>query len=132
MPQTRFWLILWVLLVSSLVACRQPITMQTDDMLQVEVTTEPNPPATGDALLFFTLKDNAGTAINDAVLDVRGDMTHAGMQPIIRQARGAIDEVGTYEIPFVWTMAGDWFIDVTVNLADGTKAQRRFEFTLTR
>ncbi len=122
---------LLVLLVA-LAACRQPTVTQTDDPYQIALTAEPSPPQVGEATLFITLADEAGEPINGAVIDVIGDMTHAGMQPVIRQARGASDSNGTYEVPFIWTMRGDWFIDVTVNLPDGTQAKRRFTFTLTR
>jgi hypothetical protein len=58
-----------------------------------------------------------GAEIGDFTIDVRGDMSHAGMTPeIVTEAKG---ELGTYAVPFEWTMAGDWIITISAKLPDG-------------
>ena len=58
----------------------------------------------------------------------RGDMSHAGMAPVIASSEDDAD--GVYRIPFEWTMAGDWFVDVTVTLADGREVVQRFDLSV--
>jgi major membrane immunogen (membrane-anchored lipoprotein) len=55
-------------------------------------------------------------------------MTHAGMVPVIVETNTSTD--GRYELDYRWTMGGDWFVDVTVTLPDGTFARQRFNFTI--
>jgi hypothetical protein len=47
------------------------------------------------------------------------------MAPILADARAR--GPGVYEIPFVFTMAGDWALLVSVTLADGARAERRID-----
>jgi hypothetical protein len=61
-------------------------------------------------------------------IDVRGDMNHAGMQPVFSGADTA--ENGVYSVAFNWTMGGDWILDVTVWLADDSTTTQRFEITV--
>ena len=71
----------------------------------------------------------AGSPIDDAYLAVKGNMTHAGMVPVLAEVDGG-GENGVYSIPFEWTMAGDWVVTVDIQLADGTKAQKRFDMAV--
>lgn len=88
----------------------------------VEMETIPSPAKTGDALLMIQLTDPQGQAIGDFTIDVRGDMSHAGMAPVIvTQAKA---EQGMYTVPFEWTMAGDWFIAIKAQLPDGRTLMR--------
>ncbi len=65
----------------------------------------------------FLLGDGEG--ISGATVTVTGDMTHAGMIPVIRSA--AETAAGEYTAAdFEFNMAGDWFLLASVTLADGT------------
>ncbi len=75
----------------------------------------------------ITVKDTDGNPINDATVDIKGDMSHAGMQPVLGESSASNGE-GMYMIPYEWTMAGDWFVTVNVTLADGTVGSERFDF----
>lgn len=84
------------------------------------------PPLVGTSPLAVSVTDAAtGEPINDATVTVKGDMTHAGMVPVLAEV--AHGDNGVYKIPFEWTMAGDWIVTVTVTLADGTQATRTFD-----
>ncbi len=61
-------------------------------------------------------------------LTIRGDMDHAGMSPVIREIEGEDD--GQYTVPFEWTMAGDWYVEVNATLLDGEQFLQRFELTI--
>lgn len=83
-----------------------------------------SPPA-GDGRLVFRVADADDEPIDTATLQIRGDMTHAGMLPI--EATVAGGENGIYRVPVRWTMAGDWIVTVEVTLSDGRQASRTFD-----
>ncbi|MCA9904119.1 MAG: FixH family protein, partial [Anaerolineae bacterium] len=76
-----------------------------------------DPAVAGDANITITLADAEGNPINDATVEVVGDMDHAGMMPI--SGAGEPAENGEYVVPLRWTMAGAWQVTVNVTLADG-------------
>ncbi|MEM6528334.1 MAG: FixH family protein, partial [Chloroflexota bacterium] len=75
-----------------------------------------------------TLRDSNGDPINDAQVNLRGDMNHAGMQPVLRDS--SVGREGDYTVPFEWTMGGDWFVVVTAELPDGLTVEEEFDFTV--
>jgi hypothetical protein len=92
--------------------------------ISVEFSTEPTNPAVGPAQLLIIVTDGDGRPIDNATLDIEGNMTHAGMTPVFTQATGG--ENGQYVVPFEWTMGGDWIMTVEVALEDGRTASRQF------
>ena len=52
-------------------------------------------------------------------------MSHAGMAPVFAEAKEL--EPGRYRSTFELSMAGDWFVLVTVTLPDNRKFERQFE-----
>jgi hypothetical protein len=119
----RFLLILLILVLA---ACRQQPPANTAD-LDISLTIAPDN-LVGEALAVVTVRDRAGQPIDNARVQVRGDMTHAGMVPVIVETSSSVD--GRYELDFNWTMGGDWFVDVTVTLPDDTFARQRFNFRI--
>lgn len=99
----------------------------TSTAADVNITYEPdrNPAVLGEATVAVTLTNANGQPITDAVVDVVGDMTHAGMMPIF--SKGTHSENGQYTVPLEWTMAGDWILTVTVTLSDGSKHDQQFD-----
>ena len=79
---------------------------------------QPDPPSVSQSTLIFTLVDAEGTSIEGAALGVKGDMNPAGMEPIVLEAESGPD--GTAEVPFEWTIGGDWIVTMGVALSDGT------------
>ena len=69
--------------------------------------------------------DAAGAAVEGAELEIKGDMTHAGMVPVVVTISQG--DAGTYLTGFEWTMAGDWILTVQAKLPDGRVARRQFE-----
>lgn len=77
------------------------------------------PARTGPAPVTVYLLDG-GEGISGASVSVTGDMTHAGMVPVIAQApESAPGEYVADE--FAFNMGGDWMLLADVRLADGTQ-----------
>lgn len=77
--------------------------------------------------VYILQEDNA--AAEDATVRVTGDMTHAGMEPVISEAVQI--EPGLYETQdFSFTMSGDWFITADVTLANGETASDVISLTV--
>ena len=95
------------------------------DRAQIDLQTAPSRPTVGVAQLALTLADPSGTPLDGATVEIEGTMTHAGMKPVLAQARGQGE--GRYQVDaFTFTMAGDWLLIVKVTLPDGGRAQRTF------
>ena len=110
-----------LLLTLALSGCRGDVDTG-DPGLILDVTISPTPPAVGPARLIFTLADTAGTRLDGAEIVVEGNMSHAGMVPVLdtAQAEGG----GQYGVDaFEFTMAGDWFLNVRATLPDGRWVQ---------
>lgn len=92
----------------------------------VELDAPHEVPAPGSATIQVRLSDTNGSPVRNATLEVRGDMTHAGMAPVFSDMVEV--STGTYATAdFVFTMGGDWVITVSGNLEDGTAIERSFE-----
>ncbi|MFA9489910.1 MAG: FixH family protein [Anaerolineales bacterium] len=96
--------------------------------VNIELTVDPSPATIGEATLYFELRDAQGQRIEGASLSAKGDMSHAGMMPVLGDSEEIGD--GKYSIPFEWTMAGDWILTVTGELPDGMSINRTFELTV--
>lgn len=78
------------------------------------------PPAIGPAPLQVRLTDTTGAGVTGAAVRVEGDMTHAGMVPVLTEAQEVGD--GVYQADDMrFTMAGDWIITVTATV-DGKRS----------
>jgi hypothetical protein len=112
------------------VACRPPqdrAVGQENTNLQVdfEVVGEPK---LGEAVLALSLSQD-GQPVEGASISVVGDMTHAGMIPVLSEA--SEQEPGRYlSEGFAFTMAGDWLISVDITLPDGEKQTRELALTV--
>lgn len=85
---------------------------------------DPSPPVPlAEATLELTLRDRAGQPISGAVVEL--DLTMPGMAMPLN--RPAVTEVGngTYRAQAIFTMAGDWQIQVDASYAGGSE---RFTF----
>lgn len=105
-------------------ASRQAQADQAPDVAMTFSVT-PTPPMVGWSTVVVALADAAGQPIANATVSLKGDMSHAGMQPVLAEAEAVAP--GAYQAQFGWTMAGDWFVTVTANLPDGRTAVRRFD-----
>jgi hypothetical protein len=110
------------ILITLVSACARRQTVDQAPELNLDLAVIPSPPSTGPTLLQIQITDPDGEPPGNFNLSIRGDMSHAGMEPVIvEDARG---EAGIYAIPFEWTMAGDWFVTITATLPDGRTLMR--------
>jgi nitrogen fixation protein FixH len=124
-PRTLALLLFFVLMLA---ACRQTEAVPAAD-LQLTLTAEPTGWGVGSATLLITARDATGDPVDDAAVTVRGDMSHAGMQPVLSEATPLGD--GRYRADFEWTMAGDWIVTVDATLPDGRRTTQTFDFAVT-
>ena len=85
-------------------------------------------PALGQLpLTVYVLDENGG--VEGASVEIVGDMTHAGMVPVIVEA--VEGEPGLYRAEdFEFTMAGDWLITADIDLPDGGSASAETTVTV--
>jgi hypothetical protein len=114
----------------TLVGCRGNSEAVTAEEANIDMSLSiaPDPPAVGDATLVVSLRDANGDPISDANIDILGNMSHAGMEPVEGDAN--TDVSGDYRVPFEWTMGGDWAVTVTARLPDGTVVEEEFTYTV--
>ena len=93
--------------------------------LQISVQFDPDPAVTGTSALIVTITGADGSPAAGLAVAARGDMTHAGMAPQLGE--GVEGEPGVYTIPWEWTMAGDWLLDVTARAADGSETTQTLD-----
>ncbi len=119
-----------LLVLTSLAACGrvQAGREGAPSDLKIGLTVVPDPPAMGPGQMVVTLADKANQPVADATVAVEGDMTHAGMVPVFGTATPG--PAGRYDVPFKWSMNGDWIVTVNVTLPDGSKASRQFPVTV--
>ena len=128
MKKQTFLALLLLILLIPLAACARQSQQPAAGDVEMTLAVRPDPPAVGDATLEITLTDGEGNPIEDARLNVKGDMSHAGMEPVLAEVEGGAG--GVYQVPFRWTMGGDWFVTVDAVLADGTTISRRFDLAV--
>ncbi len=95
----------------------------------IELVMPDTPPVMGETTLGVRLTTRDGAPVTGAAVEVRGDMAHAGMIPVIGAAEPA-EVAGEYAAPFEWTMAGDWIVTVTATLADGQVVTEEFQVSV--
>jgi len=110
-----------LLTTSVLGGCRGEVATG-DPGLVLDVAISPTPPAVGQARLIITLEDTTGAPLEAAEIVVEGNMSHAGMTPVLDTARA--EGPGRYGISdFSFTMAGDWVLTLRATLPDGRWVQ---------
>ena len=121
--------LLLLLFLLLLPACRQPAAADEAPDVQVVLTPGPDSLTVGPITFDLTLWDADGQPIDGAgPVTLRGDMSHAGMKPVLATATAAGD--GLYTADFEWTMAGDWTVTIEATLPDGRVKRTTFPFTV--
>jgi hypothetical protein len=105
--------------------CRQTPTDTDADVIIDVVEDQTTGHVVGPGVLTIRLTTPGGAPIADATVEARGDMAHAGMVPSLAQVTPG-ETLGEYVAALEWTMAGDWYVTVTVTLPDGGVATAEF------
>ncbi len=116
-----------IFLLTVLAGCRRTGTVEQTGDYQIVLLGEPST-AVGQTELQFLVTDGVNEPVDGLSLNVKGDMTHAGMVPVVRDANQS--EEGLYIVPWEWTMRGDWIVTVTAVDAAQKQAQARFDLSI--
>jgi hypothetical protein len=96
------------------------------DSISVSWTLDPAPPVAGAPMVArLTLRDATRQPLTGARLRLEGLMSHPGMAPVTAEI--VERDSGTYEAQMQFSMAGDWILLVTGQLADGTSIKKQIE-----
>ncbi len=118
----RIFLFICLLVVCT--ACRQEQKLTASDV-QLDLTVSDL--LVGETTLLLSVTDKQGKAIAEpGTLELRGDMDHAGMTPVLAESETAVD--GRFSVPFEWTMGGSWTVDATLSLPGGAVAKQTFRY----
>lgn len=133
-PLARGWLLaVLIVLLAATAGCQRASQQAATDQapeIAAGLIVAPDPAVVGPANLQVTLTDASGAPVEGASVSLKGDMSHAGMKPVLAEASGGAN--GIYDAQWMWTMAGDWFVTVTATLPDGRTLVRRFDLAVTR
>lgn len=114
-------LLMLLTLSFSITGCQSSDETQSDIQLNWEI--QPEPPTVGMATINITLKDSTDQLISGANVELEGNMSHPGMQPVFATAEEI--EPGTYSADVEFTMGGDWFFLVESTLPDDRVVERQ-------
>ena len=110
--------LLAVAVALALVACDPPSEGDADPRRPIAVALLERPARVGPAVVEIRPQLD-GAAVAGATVRVVGDMTHAGMVPVVADATDVGG--GTYRTSdFLFDMAGTWVLSVDVTYPDGT------------
>ena len=123
-----------VLLVVGLAACRPPADRTGSSAAgtgaEVSVALLTRPARVGPAAIEVVVRQD-GEGVEGATVQVTGDMTHAGMVPVVADAVELGD--GVYRSDgFAFDMAGDWIITVDVRHPSGERDQGSLAISVAR
>lgn len=121
--QMRHWLWLGLLLLLFLTGCGRGSPDLND--VAIELDMEPDPPRLGQATVTIALRDTDGQPISGASVEIEGNMSHAGMVPVLVTASEV--NPGFYKAQLDFTMGGDWFLLVRADLPDGRSLERKID-----
>lgn len=118
-----------LLALSLLVACGASTPTAGDADVQITLL-----PGQAENSLQVQLHNAAHTPITDATVTLEGNMNHAGMAPVMAAPvkdgdDGATD--GIYQVPFQFSMLGDWIVTVTVDVAGGSQVTKDVKVAVT-
>jgi len=116
------WLLL-IILIGAVAGCRRGSHNDIPE-IGIDLAVSPNPPQVGPATVTLTFSDAQGQPLSGATVELEGNMSHAGMTPVLAQATEVAP--GQYQAPLQFTMGGDWFILVKAMLPDGQSLERQF------
>ena len=75
----------------------------------------------------FTLKDIAGSPVQNAKMEIEATMNHAGMVPLYAQAEFVSGPF--YKTRIKLTMAGEWILFLKIRLHSGEVVKKEVNFT---
>jgi hypothetical protein len=93
--------------------------------VQLQLTSAPFPSSVGNGSLIVSLTDEQGAAVESASVQLSATMMMPGMLPLAGHPGSPAD--GLYPQAIMWSMPGEWVVDVTAALPDGSSLQEQFK-----
>jgi hypothetical protein len=93
--------------------------------MKADLALQPERPKVGMATATVKLADADGQPVRGARVKLEGNMNHAGMRPVLAEAKEA--GPGEYRADLEFTMGGDWFVLIDARLADGRQLRRKID-----
>lgn len=97
-------------------------TDEPDPALALEVALADESPSVGTPAHLRIRLTSLGAPVTGALVQVEGNMTHAGMEPLFVDAAEVAP--GEYEAALAWTMGGEWFLRVRATLPNGSVVEQ--------
>lgn len=119
-----------ILLVLTLLVAGCQSSAEKDSAITMKWQIIPDPPEVGMATIQITLTDSTEQSVTGAQIELEGNMSHPGMQPVMASAEEVAP--GEYEAPLEFTMAGQWFILVKSTLSDGSVIEKQINISQVR
>ena len=110
--------------VVALVAVWRLTQSPPDSTIQIQVSSHPFPLATGPGTLLVALTNADGAPVDDADVQVSANMMMPGMLPLTGRLEASHD--GQYPVSLMWTMPGEWVVDVTAAVPGSESAHEQF------
>jgi hypothetical protein len=116
------WFLLIVIFSGAAAGCQRGSHNDLPE-IEIDMAVSPDPPEVGPATITLTFSDAQGQPVEGAQVELEGNMSHAGMAPVLTEAVEVAP--GQYQAPLEFTMGGDWFILVKAALPDGRSLERQ-------
>jgi hypothetical protein len=84
--------------------------------IKIQLRSDPFPLLVGPTDLLVSLTGPDDVPIAGAVVQVSARMNHPGMIALTSDAVEAVNEA--YRVPVIWSMAGQWILDISATLPD--------------
>lgn len=94
----------------------------------INLTTNPDPPESGQLELVVTLTDTAGQPIDDAAVNLLA--SHATMSGMDMQGAATSQGNGRYAITADFVASGEWLVTVEVRIHGSEAIRKDFNLTL--
>jgi len=104
-------------------ACSRPPDSSRTVTIEPEIS--PQPARIGPVVVTLRLADHAAKAVTGAHIALEADMSHAGMAPVLGEAKEI--EPGRYQAHLTFGMAGDWVILLQITLPGGQNFEHQIE-----
>lgn len=121
----RISIVALCLLLTVVQGCHRHRQTAPEPNVTLTYQVAPQPTRVGNVTITIKMTDRTQKPIDGATVKLEGNMSHAGMAPVVAEAT----EVGPgrYQANMKLTMAGDWDVLVLLTLPDGSEEDQQFE-----
>lgn len=115
-PVRRQAIAILIVILGVIIAGRA-LLVPTQVGIRLELQSNPFPMVIGPAQLQVSVLDTNGVPVDATGVEMGVEMTHEDMLPLY--APVSRQGVGVFTVPVMWSMSGQWTVDITATLPDG-------------